>query len=492
MTLPVINHVVAGPPPPGHYVHFVKLGSTQTFDMRELHERSIKVAAGLSALGVTKGDRVGIDAANCPEWVLLDLACLRLGVMTAGFEAGKVAPPEELRARYGLKLIFTDRPPAAEGVLPIAELSSVERPGRPPATAYRPEDATTLKFTSGSTGQPKALATSSGSIDCSVTAAQRIFGHGPGDHMFLFLPLSLAQQRFWIYSALCFGHDVTVTTYEAAYTTMRQARPTIVMGVPGFYETAMRSIGSREDAVRLFGDRIRYLWTGSAPARVEMLRFFTDLGMPIYEGYGLNETCIVSKNHPGANKLGSVGQLLPGKQVMFDAEGLISVRSEVPVATRYEYGPSAESATMFMPDGTVKTGDVGYLDDEGYLFILGRADDVIVQANSRKVTVRPMEERMKASPAVDECVLFCPDGKRIVAVVSPARVPADEAAILAQVALTNTELIADQRITAVVTASDPFSIDNGLLTSQYKPRRRQIFQAYRQQIHQSIGVTDGH
>jgi long-chain acyl-CoA synthetase len=491
MTWSVINQVVTDPPPTGHYAHFVRLGRTQTLELGELHERSISLAAGLSELGVAKGDRVGIDAANCLEWALLDLACLRLGVMTAGFEAGKAGPPEELKARYGLRLIFTDRGPKAEGVLPIAEVPALERPGRPPATGYHLQDATTLKFTSGSTGQPKALAASSGSIDASITAVQKMFGHGPGDHLFIFLPLSLAQQRYWIYSALCFGHDITVSTYEAAYTAMRQARPTVVMGVPGFYETAMRRVSSRADAVALFGDRIRYMWTGSAPARVEMLRFFTDLGMPIYEGYGLNETCIVSKNYPGAAKLGSVGQLLPGKQVTFDADGLISVRSEIPVALRYEYGPSGESATMFMPDQMVKTGDAGYLDDEGYLFILGRADDVIVLANSRKVTVRPMEERMRDSAAIDQCVLFCPDGKRIVAVVSPSRVPADEAAIFAQLERTNADLHPDLRISAVVTAGAPFTIGNGLLTSQYKPRRRQIFQAYRREIHQSIGVTDG-
>lgn len=491
MTWSVINQVVAGPPPAGHRVRFVRLGSTQTLDLGELHERSVRVAAGLSDLGLKKGDRIGIDAANCLEWVLLDLACLRLGVMTAGFEASKAGEPRELRSRYGLKLIFTDSRPVSEGVLPIAEVPALERPGCPPAAVYGPEDATTLKFTSGSTGQPKALAASSGSISASISAVRELLGHGPGDDLFIFLPLSLAQQRFWIYSALCYGHDVTVSTYEAAYTAMRQARPTVVMGVPGFYETAMRRIGSRADAVRLFGDRIRYLWTGSAPARVEMLRFFTDLGMPIYEGYGLNETCIVTKNHPGAVKLGSVGQALPGKQVAFDADGLISVRTEHPVARDYEYGPSAESATMFLPDGWVRTGDVGYLDDEGYLFILGRADDVIVLANSRKVTVRPIEERMRDSPAIDECVLFCPAGKRIVAVVSPSRVPADEAAVHAQLARTNAGLPPDQRISAVVTATAPFTIENGLLTSQFKPRRRQIFQAYQREIDQSTGGTDG-
>lgn len=491
MTRSIINQVVACPPPPGHRVRFVQLGGMRTLDLRELHERSVRLAAGLSELGVARGDRVGIDAANGLEWVLLDLACLRLGAMTAGFEAGKFGPAAALKARYGLKLMVTDRGPAGDGVLPIAEVSSLERPGKPPATVYRPEDATTLKFTSGSTGQPKALAASAGSIDASITAVQRMFGHGHADQLFVFLPLSLLQQRYWIYSALCFGHDVTVSTYEAAYTVMRQVRPTVVMGVPGFYEGAMRRIRSRADAVGLFGDRIRYLWTGSAPARIELLRFFTDLAMPIYEGYGLNETCIVSKNYPGAVKIGSAGRVLPGKQVIFDADGLISVRSEVPVARRYEHAAPGESAAMFLPDGLVKTGDVGYLDGEGYLFILGRADDVLVQANGRKITIRPIEERIKSSPAVGECVLFCPDGKRIVAVVSPSELPADADAIHAQFARTNAALQPDQRINAVVIARASFSIENGLLTSQFKPRRRQIFEAYWQEIHDSTGGING-
>src|SRR6266545_4358379 len=117
------------------------------------------------------------------------------------------------------------------------------------------------------------------------------------------------------------------------------------MGVPAFYETAKKHIERRArgaasgEALRaaakgLFGDRIRYLWTGSAPARPSMLRFFTEVGMPIYEGYGLNEACIVSKNHPRAHREGSVGRVLPGKKVLLDAAGVISVYSEHPVRRR--------------------------------------------------------------------------------------------------------------------------------------------------------------
>ena len=362
---------------------------------------------------------------------------------------------------------------------------------------------TTLKLTSGSTGEPKGLTATAGSIDSSLRAVQEMFCHRDGDDLFVFLPLSVLQQRYWIYSALRFGHDVTVSTYEAAFPALSRAQPTVVMGVPAFYETAKKHIEAqarragpaaggaavRAAATGLFGGRIRYLWTGSAPAAATTLRFFANVGLPIFEGYGLNETCIVSKNHPGACREGSVGRVLPGKQVLLDADGVISVRSDQPVSLRYEYAPPGTSQRVFGADGTVRTGDLGYLDADGFLYIRGRADDVIVLGNGRKIIVRPLEDHMKASAAIEECVLFCPTQTHLVAVVSPAREPADEAAITAQLAATNAAFGPDEQIRNAVVARGRFTVENGLLTSQFKPKRRQIFDTYRAEIYDNQGST---
>ena len=195
-----------------------------------------------------------------------------------------------------------------------------------------------------------------------------MFTHGPDDDILVFLPLSLLQQRYWVYSALAYGHDVTISSYAAAFATMRRTRPTVVMGVPGFFETARRHIEGEaarhgtslvEAARGLFGDRIRYLWTGSAPASPAVLEFFDDCGLPIFEGYGLNETCIVSKNHPGAHRRGSVGRVLPGKRVLIDADGVVSVQSDDPVDERYTYAAPGESERVFRAGGVVRTGDLG-------------------------------------------------------------------------------------------------------------------------------------
>ncbi len=385
--------------------------------------------------------------------MLLDLAALRIGAVTAGFEPAKFDPSPDLLSDYSLSVLFTDRPvdpplaadrheghPAvaiatakcpscSPSIRPISEIPELIASADPdlelPGIEYGPRDITTIKFTSGSTGTPKGLAATAGSIDSSINAVQLMFHHTAGDNVFCFLPLSLLQQRYWLYSALAFGHDLTISTYEAAFAMMRRVDPTVVMGVPGFFESAKKHIESRKappaDAARqLFGTKIRYLWTGSAPARPSMLRFFTDLGMPIFEGYGLNETCIVAKNHPGAHREGSVGQVLPGKKVLLDADGVVSIHSDYPVNWRYEYAAPGESERVFQPDGTVRTGDLGYLDEDGYLFIRGRADDVIVLDNGKKVIVRPLEEYLKASPAIDDAVIFCPAQTHLVAVVSPA------------------------------------------------------------------------
>ena len=228
----------------------------------------------------------------------------------------------------------------------------------------------------------------------------------------------------------------------------------------------------------MFGGRIRYLWTGSAPARPSTLEFFTAAGLPIYEGYGLNETCIVAKNHPRAHRAGSVGQVVPGKKVLLDADGVISIWSEHPVSRRYAYAAPGQSERVFAPDGTVRTGDLGYLDEDGFLFIRGRADDVIVLDNGKKVIVRPLEEYLKASPAIEECVVLCPTQTHLVAVVSAAADPPDTDAITARLAAANAEFGRDEQIRDVVIAPERFSIANGLLTSQFKPRRQRILAAH--------------
>jgi long-subunit acyl-CoA synthetase (AMP-forming) len=415
---------------------------------------------------------------------------------TAGFEPGKFSPDAELIERYRLDLLCTDVPLADDAPSRVMPIAAVAGHAEEAGAAFAPEqwaagECTTVKFTSGSTGAPKGLEATVGSIDSSLHAVQSLFEHRPGDDILTFLPLSLLQQRYWLYSALYWGHDITITTYQSVFAVLPTVRPTVVMGVPAFYDTARRHLeGSVADGVEpakaaaeLFGDRIRYMWTGSAPADAATLRFYNDeAGLPLYEGYGLNETCITTKNHPGAHREGSVGRPLPGKEVLIDAEGVVCVRSDHPVNTAYTYAAPGDSERMFKAGGVVRTGDLGRIDEDGFLYILGRSDDVIVLDNGKKVIVRPVETRFRDTGAVTECVLYCPSPAGLVAVVSPRPGAADDSAIAEALARVNAGSEPDERIIRVVVADEPFTVDNGLLTSQFKPIRKHIADRYRDRI----------
>jgi len=491
----IIDHIVSQRPEHDGALTVTSLGSRVRMPLSEFHDRARAVAGALLREGVRRGDRIGVLAANRLEWVLLDLAALMIGAQTAGFEPGKFTPDTELVDRYGLDRLYTDAAvpgPVPAAVRPIEEIAAHARTEPPDLepVAYDPLDRTTVKFTSGSTGIPKGLEATVGSIDSSLRDVQALFDHRPGDDLLVFLPLSLLQQRYWLYSALRWGHDVTITTYQSVFAVMPAVNPTVVMGVPAFFDTARRHIEARvadglesgKAAAELFGDRIRYLWTGSAPADPAMLRALEEAGLPIFEGYGLNETCIATKNHPGAHRPGSVGRPLPGKTVLIDEEGVVCVRSDHPVNTAYTYAAEGESERMFKPGGVVRTGDLGRLDEDGFLYILGRADDVIVLDNGKKIIVRPIEARFRDTGAVTECVLCCPDQTGLVAVVSPPAGPVDPAVIAAALASVNAASEPDERIDRVIVADEPFSIDNGLLTSQFKPVRKRILDRYRDRI----------
>jgi long-chain acyl-CoA synthetase len=467
-----------------HRIHFVRGGTLQEMALAELDRQAASVAEQLRGLGIGRGDRVGVMALNCIEWVLLDLAVLKLGGVTAGFDAGRFDPAVALQ-KYGLHHIFVDEaPPGDARIVNIAEVA--QWTGGPELAVpfhegYAAGDICAIKFTSGSTGPPKGLETTAGSVDDSMTAVQEMFAHGQGDNLLVFFRLALLQQRYWIYSALANEHDVTIASHDDAFAVAQAVHPTVIMAVPGFYDEIKRQLGDIQDldarhaAIQsVFGGAVRYLWTGSAPAGRATLDFYNDCGVPIYQGYGLNETCIVSKNHPGANRIGSVGKVLPNKTVRFDADGMIIVGGRNPVNTHYTWCLPGDNERMFLPSGEVRTHDLGYLDADGYLYVRGRVDDIIVLASGRNVLVPPIEERIRAHPAVHECILYGTAKPFLTALISPADSTLDAASFQAFIDTLNATLTTEQRIHGVVVADEKFTVDNGLLTAQLKPVRKEI------------------
>ncbi|MET3139438.1 long-chain acyl-CoA synthetase [Undibacterium sp. GrIS 1.2] len=461
---------------------FYRSGGVEYISHANLIEQVERLAAALSESGVSAGDRIGVCAANGLEWVLLDLAALRLGAVSAGFNTGDFTPDAALAQRYGLTRLFADNGAAGtEPLHAVRKMAAADNANTPTRPVRGPSDTLAIKFTSGSTGAAKALAASYGSAGMSIAATQDIFAHGREDKLFVFLTLSLLQQRYWVYSALLFGCDLVISTPQLALHALRESSPTVLMGVPAFYETLRQMIevegGTRAAARTVTGGRIRYMWTGSAPIRSELLRFMEDdCGLPIYEGYGLNETCIATKNHPTAHRRGSAGRAVRGKQILIGADGIIRVRSRFPVNCRYDAAPEGASEKVFEGDDTVVTGDLGHLDADGFLWIQGRADDVVVLENAKNVAVRPIEEALRALPGVAQ-VILCGSGKphlRAIVDIAPGYAPH----IVLEAVRKLPATIPSHHIQHAIAACLPLTEANGLITSQGKPRRAAIIAAH--------------
>jgi long-chain acyl-CoA synthetase len=485
-----------------HRIHFVLGGLVQAISLAELDRRATSVALHFRALGLGPGQRIGVLAQNGIAWVIIDLAVLKIGAITVGFDFGKFDIDNALSS-YGLSRLCVDETTAddprvlnTETVMQWATGDNRSRQAVPLHGGYRPNQPCAIKFTSGSTAQAKGLEASVSSINDSLSSVQRMFQHGEGDNIQIFQRQSLLQQRYWIYSALINGHDVTVSSPEQVIPIAQSAHPTIIMGVPGFFTEVKRqlevkadyssdNLAARRNAIQhAFGGRIRYLWTGSAPAERATLHYYNDCGVALYEGYGLNETCIVSKNCPSAHKIGSVGKVLPNKTVRIDSDGTLVVSSQHPVALKYLWCSAGDNERMFLPSGEVRTQDLGYFDDDGYLYIVGRIDELIPLSCGRKVIVRPIEERIKLHGAVHECVLYGIGKPFLTALVSPASETVDRASLENHIALLNATLRREQQIQigGLIMAKEQFSIQNGLLTTQLKPIRKAIFARLRVDI----------
>jgi long-chain acyl-CoA synthetase len=483
----------------GHFIHFQCGKEVHSYSLAELDRRAAVLAACLLERGVRVGDRVGILGQNRVEWVILELAILKLGAVTAGFEPGRFAP-QELVQTYGLKLLFGEGLTTGGPVLDI-ELARKwsERPDVQPARVplhrgYDPADIFAIRFTSGSTGKPKGLEVTVGSVDSSLAAVTQMFGHGEGDNILVFVPLGCSlQQRYWIYSAFANGHDASVSNYGDWLTTAALTSPTVVMGVPRFYEDVkaqiersgvrVQDLQERRRAIQqLLGGRIRYLWTGSAPASRAVLDFFNDCGVPLYEGYGLTETCIVAKNCPGSFRVGSVGRVLPDKTVRFDKDGVLIVGGKIPLNSRYTWCNPGDNEKMFLPTAEIRTQDLGHVDEDGFLYIHGRVDDIVVMSSGLNVLVREIEEEIRRHRQVHECVLFGQGKPFLTAIISAAEGGIDGASLAAHIATWNRRCHPEQRVNAAVIVPGSFSIDNGLLTTQHKPVRKKIHARVEQEL----------
>jgi long-chain acyl-CoA synthetase len=419
------------------------------------------------------------------------------------------------------------------------------------AKAVRPEDIATIIYTSGTTGEPKGVMLTHANLIANIAGVHAVLDLGSDDIALSFLPLCHAFERLVVYVYL--AHGVSIVFAESFNTIgrdLQRVRPTVLTGVPRIFERlqdrvlakgraatgAKRAIfdwaaalaperGSHLESLpasrgprarpllglqsrlaeRLvfkriregLGGRLRFAVSGGAALRADVGRFFFGAGLPLLEGYGLTETApVLTVMPPDAIRFGTVGRALPGVELRIAADGEVLARGPNVMAGYYRQ-PDATAAVIV--DGWFHTGDIGELDDDGYLRITDRKKELIVTSGGKNVAPQPIETAFRMHELIAEAIvigeqrpylslLIVPDiaqlSQRFGSSDAKTLAANDEVRALFKAAIdaVNVRLGQFERIKRFALLPAELSIDAGELTPTLKVRRRVIDERYREVI----------
>lgn len=340
----------------------------------------------------------------------------------------------------------TDSTTVAAAQPAVADATAAPSPWDIRARAVLPEDTATLIYTSGSTGHPKGVELTHANLVSQVQAARLRFPLDPEkDSALSFLPLSHVFERMVSYFYLASGVSLHFAEEpKLAGENLRELSPTLLTVVPRFLEKAHDRIltnaqrgglaGKLAQAAihRAFekaegtahtvldrvyerlvykrirarmGGRLRLVISGSAPLDPRLCRFFLNVGLEVYEGYGLTESApVLSVNYPGHRKLGTVGRAFPGVELQVAPDGEILARG--PNMMCGYYGQPEATRESLDEKGWLHTGDLGRLDNDGYLTITGRKKELFKTAGGKYVAPLPIEHALAAHKLVESAVVI--------------------------------------------------------------------------------------
>jgi long-chain acyl-CoA synthetase len=422
--------------------------SSQTWN--EFEEQVLNAACALLAKGLTKGSSVAILAGNIPEWSIIDIAAIAAGGVGVGiYPTSSPEQCEYIINHSDAEFVFVD------AAVQLAKLSGLELPkvkeifvvqqGTHPAgrvSAFADflelgrrnrdelmltvetlgstapfDDIAIMVYTSGTTGEPKGAMLSHRYILNSVESLRQSVPIFDTDIAFSYLPgCHVAERISGIYNRLYNGTPAYfVDDLTRLYQYMLEVKPTVFASLPRFFEKIHASIVARhggsvtpEIVNEAFGGRMRLLTSGGAPLPNEIAQFFADAGLPILQAYGLTENICVAFNTIAEYKFGTVGKPMPMCEVKIADDGEILVKS--PMMFSGYYKAPDKTAEMFDLDGWLKTGDLGTLDDDGFLKITGRKKEIIVLSSGKNVAPALVENLVKESHLISHCMVYG-DGK---------------------------------------------------------------------------------
>jgi long-chain acyl-CoA synthetase len=437
-----------------------RTGQWRAESWNEVAEAVGRAAAGLVAAGIAAGDRVLQASENRHEWIVCDLAIQLAGAVHVPVHASLAGPQIAWQARHsGARLALisgteqaaklaareTDWPDeipcysfdpaqasiAGRPVAPFAELpknadaAQVSRLLTSAAERIQPAALATILYTSGTTGEPKGVMLTQNNLASNAVATVAAFGQTSEDMRLGFLPLSHVFARTCdLYTWLACGSRLALAVRrETVLEDCAAIRPTLINGVPYFFDVVRRKLALEGRAAEpgslreILGGAIRYCCSGGAPLPDELFDYYHAQGVPLSEGYGLTETSpVISVSTPKATKRGCVGRPVPGVDVKIAPDGEILTRGPHVMAG---YWRSPDATAEMIRDGWLHTGDLGALDDEGFLRITGRKKEIIVTAGGKNVAPVLLESLLTSDPLIAQALVVGDRRKCLGALIVP-------------------------------------------------------------------------
>lgn len=422
----------------------------------------------------------------------------------------------------------------------------------------RHDDLATIIYTSGTTGEPKGVMLTHDNFVSNVVAISSVLPISDSDVALSVLPLSHIFERSASYIFCWNGVSVYyAASFDQVGEHLKEVRPTIMTAVPRLFEKVYHKIVKKGTSAggwrsKLFvwalavgqrhaelkdkraplpplleiqqrlasalvfskwregiGGRLRYFVSGGAALSPALSYAFLAAGIPILQGYGMTETCIVSANRPDDNRVGSVGLPFPGIDVQIATDGEIMVRGGNVMQGYYNHQDATRDV---MSDGWFHTGDVGRLDEDGHLYITDRKKDLFKLSNGKYVAPQLVESLIKQSEFVNQVIvlgagrkhpaaLIVPDWEALIASVMQtdfgapkahlelSRHPTAIKIVMRDVTMLMKELNDYERVRRIALLHEDFTIDRGELTPTLKVKRRVVDERYRARIDELYGVS---
>src|SRR5215207_2296262 len=503
---------------------------TTTVTWAQYAERVERIAAGLLALGVERGDTIALMLLNRPEFHLVDTAALHAGAIpfslynTSSLEQAtevldNAQPVVAVTERALLPLVAAAArtQPSVRHVVLVdgrghnaMSLADVEERGsagldlRAAARAADPEDVATLVYTSGASGAPKGVELTHANVLAAARAAQERLDLAPHGRLVSYLPAAHIVDRWLSHYHGSLGLGCTVTCVADPRQVLAQlpdAQPTVWGGVPRVLEKLRAALVRRgvddpgaltiEERIalreRLGLGALRWLAGGAAPVAAPVLEYFGLLGIPVVEIWGMSETAGPGlANPPRAIRDGTCGLPVDGMELRLAADGELLVRG--PMVMRGYRGQRERTRRAFTSEGWLRTGDIATMDEDGYVAIVDRKKDLIISSAGKNMAPARIERILAAGDPRIAVVIVIGDRRPYnvaLVVLEPHAEAADpevREAVSRAITEGNRRLSRAEQVKRWTLIDGPWPVGGEEITPTGKPRRAVITAKYGEEI----------